>query len=261
MPFNQKILLEISPFKLGAIMVFCAAAFSMAGILLMRKAVHHKTLKVHNDIAGPIFSTLGVMYAVLLAFVVVVTWQSFDRSRLNAEKESNCLLSMYMDAESYAEPFKHEIRVSLQKYAKAVVNDEWKTIGKGKESRDANLAINEVSKLYVTYLPKNKTDEIFFASSVNKLNELYELRRTRILDAKTGVHSILWFVLIAGGVITVVFTFFFGSENLESQIVMTVLLAALIALILFTVLELDYPFTGSVSIKPDAFENVLLTGQ
>lgn len=259
MPFSQRILLEISPLQLGAIIVFCAAAFSIAGILLMRKAVHHRTLKVHNDIAGPIFSTLGVTYAVLLGFVVVVTWQGFDRSRLNAEKEANCLLAMYMGTESYAEPFKHEIRAFLQKYAKIVINDEWKAIGRGEESKEANLAVDKISKLYAAYLSKNKTDEIFFESSVNKLNDLYELRSNRILDAKTGVHSILWFVLISGGVITVVFSFFFGSENLKSQIVMTVLLAVLIALILFTIMELDYPFTGSVSIKPDAFENVLLS--
>jgi hypothetical protein len=34
-------------------------------------------------------------------------------------------------------------------------------------------------------------------------------------------------------------------------------LAALVALILFTVLVLDFPFSGSVTITPDSFRQIL----
>lgn len=78
----------------------------------------------------------------------------------------------------------------------------------------------------------------------------------RIIDSGTGVHGIIWFVLIAGGLITIIFSFFFGTENHGAQVIMTVLLAALIALILFTVLELDYPFSGDFTIKPTALQQL-----
>jgi hypothetical protein len=38
---------------------------------------------------------------------------------------------------------------------------------------------------------------------------------------------------------------------------MTSLLAAMIAITLFTVIAMDYPFTGNISIQPDVFTNML----
>ena len=43
--------------------------------------VHGRTTAVmdekHNEVAGFIFATVGVVYAVLLAFVVIVVWEQF----------------------------------------------------------------------------------------------------------------------------------------------------------------------------------------
>ena len=66
----------------------------------------------------------------------------------------------------------------------------------------------------------------------------------------------LWFVLIVGGITTIMFTFFFGSENLKAQIMMASMLALIIALILFTVLLLDFPFTGGMNISSFAFKQM-----
>jgi hypothetical protein len=85
------------------------------------------------------------------------------------------------------------------------------------------------------------------------------MRRQRLLDATSGIHSALYFVLLAGGMITILFTLFFGTENFGPQILMTSMLAALIGLTLFTIMAMDYPFTGSVSIPPDKFRIVLHT--
>jgi hypothetical protein len=40
---------------------------------------------------------------------------------------------------------------------------------------------------------------------------------------------------------------------------MVSLLAAMIAIILFTVISMDYPFTGDISITPDVFTHMLST--
>ena len=72
-----------------------------------------------------------------------------------------------------------------------------------------------------------------------------------------GLHPSLWFVLLLGGIITVVFTFFFGSQNLYAQLTMTTLLAVLIVLIIFTILIMDFPYSGDLSIPVTPFQQVL----
>jgi hypothetical protein len=39
----------------------------------------------HNDVAGFIYAVLGVIYAVLLALVVIAVWEQFDRARITVE--------------------------------------------------------------------------------------------------------------------------------------------------------------------------------
>jgi hypothetical protein len=55
----------------------------------------------------------------------------------------------------------------------------------------------------------------------------------------------------------VAFTFFFGSENLYAQLTMTTMLAVLIVLILFTILIMDFPYSGDLSIPVTPFQQVL----
>ncbi|MCX5707119.1 MAG: DUF4239 domain-containing protein [Candidatus Omnitrophica bacterium] len=260
MPFAQKLILTFSPLVLCLVMIVISVISAVSGIFIMRRSIPHKKLKIHNDIAGPLFSTVGVIYAVLVGFIVVVTWQSFDRANLDTQREANCVMDLYTDAGSFPVPVKIELRSLIGKYTKAVVKEEWKTIAWGQASPVAGEALEKIWKFYAGYTPETITQEVFFRESIQKLNQLDEFRLMRIMDSRHGIHPILWMVLITGAAVTVAFSFFFGSENLGSQIAMTVLLTIVIVLILFTILELDYPFSGGISIRPDAFQYILNRG-
>lgn len=257
MVFTQWLLYHIPSVILCVIILVVSTMLSMAGLLIVRWYVPHHRMKLHNDIAGPMFATLGVVYAVLLTFVVVITWQNFDKSAFNVEMEANYLTDLVRDAGALSQPFRDEVHSLTDEYAKSVINDEWKSMAKGESSPRTHEVVKRLEALYDGYSPKTETERIFFAESVRKLNELCELRRARLIDAKTGVHPILWFVLITGSVSTVVFTYFFGAENLKAHVMMTSLLSILLALILFTILAFDFPFTGDVSISPQAFSDML----
>ena len=45
--------------------------------------------------AGFILAVVGVVYAVLLAFVVVIVWQQFDSARADADREATIVLALY----------------------------------------------------------------------------------------------------------------------------------------------------------------------
>ncbi len=257
MPLTQQLLLNIPTLPLGIIIVAISIIFSVTGLFLVKRYVPHQKLKAHNDVAGAIFGTFGVMYAVLITFVVVITWESFDKASLNVEKEANCLADLYRTAEGLSEPMKGDVRALLVNYAKTISGDEWQTIARGEVSVRANDAMKDIWALYSTYVPKTDTEKVFFKESVGKLDEVSELRRMRIADSRTGIHPILWLVLLVGNAATIIFTFFFGSENFKAHFMMTILLTVLIALILFTILLFDFPFTGDVCISAEPFREML----
>jgi hypothetical protein len=256
MAITQSLLFHFPSLLLGLVVVTILVFLSVVGLVIVRRYISHQKLKMHNDIAAPIFGTIGMAYTVLLAFVVVVAWQGFDKSNQNVEQEANCLINLARDSSAFGSEFHDRVLDIAKQYGKAIVVDEWPLLAQGKGSDIAHDAFNRLFALYAEFMPQNKREEIFLAESIVKLNMLGELRRTRIFDSGQGIHPVLWMVLIVGGFVTVAFTFFFGSENHRAQVLMTSLLAALIALILYTILVMDFPFTGSMGIKPDAFRQM-----
>jgi len=60
-----------------------------------------------------------------------------------------------------------------------------------------------------------------------------------------------------GRPLTVGFTFFFGTENLRAQTLMTGLLSTLIFSGLLIIVVIDRPFAGVVKVRPEALAKVL----
>ena len=89
------------------------------------------------------------------------------------------------------------------------------------------------------------------------MHALADARRERLLLADHGLPAILWVVLLIGGVVVIGFTYLFGLDSTVIHVLMVAALALIIALVLFTVAELDFPFRGDIRLGPEAMEQVL----
>jgi hypothetical protein len=257
MPFIQTLLVHIPAWLFCLLMVVLYVSISITSLLIIRKFYPHNKCKNHNDIAGFIFATLGVIYAVLLAFIVVITWQDFDKASEVTSNEANCIASLYHDSTAFPAGFRSQLKSELTNYVKDIINEEWQMMAKGQRSASVQKIQAELWKLYGSFQPKDETQKIFLMESVKKMNEASEMRRQRIVYANSGIHPLLYFVLITGSFITIAFTMLFGTENIIPHLIMVSLLAAMIAITLFTVIAMDYPFTGDISITPDVFTSML----
>jgi cytochrome c556 len=259
MSIIQLLLLKVPTVLLGIIIVVVYVLFSIIGLYVIRAFHPPQKLKLHNDVAGFIFATLGVIYAVLIAFLIIVTWQDFDQAQKNTAKEANYIASVYRDTSPMPAALRSELKNELADYVNYIINDEWSLMTKGERSLKVQQAQEKIWRLFSGFQPKNETQKIFFTEAVKKLNDACEMRRARILEASSVLHPVLYFILIVGGLMTIAFTMFFGTENFVPQLIMTSMLAAMIGLALFTIIALDCPYSGDISVKPDVFKTVLST--
>jgi hypothetical protein len=257
MPFIQFLLLHIPTVLLGFLIIFIYVFLTIISLVIIRKYYPPHRRQSHNDIAGFIFATLGVIYAVILAFTVVVTWGDFDKANEITNKEANCIASLYQNTTPFPSEFRQQIKGELTQYVNAIISDEWHKMAKGQRSSQVDEIQGKLVRLYSGFQPKNEVQKIFLTESVKKMNEASEMRRIRIVYAATGLHPMLYAILIAGSFITIAFTMLFGTENHIEQLIMTASLAAMIAFALFTIIALDYPFTGTFSVEPNVFRNML----
>jgi hypothetical protein len=209
----------------------------------------------HNDRAGFILAVIGVVYAVLLAFVAVGVWERFDQAEWRSYEEAGSIATVYRDAESFPHPA--ALRAMLRNYVASVIDVEWPRMSRGERS-DISDAWLEQADRYVRHLPVSS------AGLVSVHSQMLSAIDTALLDRETrltidfgGINGIMWLVLVSGAYITVGFTYFFGFERLLMQHLMIGGLSLMIGLVLFLVIALDYPFRGSIAVGPDAFRSLL----
>lgn len=231
--------------------------FSVAGACLLRRRVHHMTLKEDHEVVGFVYSMIGVVYAVLLAFVVIIIWQQYNETKNAVQHEGARISNLLRDSRAFHPNKRKEIQTLILAYGKAVVDDEWAAMSTGEASPAASSAYENIWEAFYALQPETENEKAFYTESIRRLNELGNLRRARLLNSRSGLPSLLWVLLIGGGVVSVGFTYMFGATHWWTQVLTVGCLGGLTGFILFLILALDFPFAGSLRISPEPISNVV----
>ena len=241
---------------LGSLLIGGTVLLAHGGLWLVRRQVDPETLRASHDVAGFLLAIVGVIYAVLLALVVVSVWEEYKDAETATAREANGLADVFRMSYGLPGKLQIQIRVEARAYAHAVVTEEWPLLARGKPGPQA---VNDMDRLWAAYErwePKTSRENVLYSESISALRDMNDARRVRLLESRRGVPGLMWFVLCMGGIGTVVFTYFFGAQNFRAQALMTGVLAAEIALVLLLIMALDYPFSGDLRVQPTAFTGV-----
>jgi len=230
---------------------------AVLGQALVQRLVPSALRQEHNNVAGFIYSVLGVAYAVLLAFVVIVVWEDYETAESTMETEANELAGIYFLANRFPEADREKVQELARSYARAVVEEEWPLMEQGKTSSRASSLLRELRTSMQNLDTSTGADLILYDQGLTRFHDLANARRLRVVAATEGLPIILWVVLIGGGVVTVSFTYLFGLKNNWAHALMVAALTLVICGILFTIGTFNYPFAGQARIQPTAFEEVL----
>ena len=249
----------------GALLVCAVSLVAVGGLELVRRLVPTEARQKHNDVAGFIYAALGVIYAVLLALVVIAAWEGYERARITVEQEANALAELAWTAHWMPQPQGREIQELTRSYAREVVDNEWPMMEQGQtplmedvqETPTGWILIDDIRITLYAFEPHTEAEQDLHQEGLDQIQRLNDARRMRLVAASESMPSILWVVLIFGGVVTVGFTYLFGLENTWAHRLMVASLAAVIALVLFTIGSLELPFSGNTHVSPGAFELVL----
>jgi hypothetical protein len=245
------------PLWLAAIfVVVLPTAAAMAGPVLIRRRFSLERLTTNNEIAGFKFATVGVIYAVLLAFAVIVVWERFSSAEAAVIQEAGAAVTLYRLA-AVPDPQAAAMRAALDRYLEAAIAKDWPQMSAAKASPEATQALNELYAATLSEAQGGTRPPAVLVAMFHQLDLVTEARRTRLQLAHGIVPTLLWTVLILGGVLTVSFTFFFGTRNLEAQVLMTGVLALIVFMGLLVIVSLNHPFTGAVHIDSDPLQLAL----
>jgi uncharacterized membrane protein len=242
---------------LGVTIVGMSVLLAHIGLRLVRRKVPLPVLETQHEVAGFIIGVLGAIYAVLLAFVVVVVWNQFEDAKSTVEKEANQLQDLSRIARGFSNPTQQRMLDGLKTYAQVVIDDEWNTMSEGKSSPQAQAAMENLWQIYREVEPQTNRENALYSESLDRLSDVSDSRRLRIFASRDDIPIIIRILLWMGGLITIAFTYFFGVKSIRSQALMTMGLSGEIAFILFLVVALDNPFHGYLRVTPEPMQTAL----
>ena len=242
----------------GVLTVCAVALVAVAGLGVVQRLVPAPLRREHNDVAGFIYAVVGVIYAVLLALVVIAVWEEHEAANATVREEANELAEIFWLAHRLPEPEGPRLQETARSYATVVAEEEWPLMARGGGSSPEAWALMDEMRLGAQGLEaRTRAEQVLFEEGLERVDALADARRARMVEAEEGIPAVLWAVLVLGRAITVGFTYLFGLENTWSHRLMVAAVAGLIGLVLFTVGSLEYPFSGGTRVGPEAFELVL----
>jgi hypothetical protein len=243
----------------GGLIIGLTVLISLVGLVIVHRRFPIKARQQNNEAAAIFIAVLGVVYAVLLAFLVVVVWQQFAAAATDVEHEGSALISVFRIGTALPEPTSSQIRNSARAYARVVIDEEWPHMAAGASSPAAARALDDLWADFGRFEPQTEREKTLYAEGLRRLDEIVAGRHTRILATHTGLPEIMWGLLIGGGIITIAFTYFVSGPSFRAQAAMTMLYSASLAFVVFIIALLDHPFQGGLRVGPQAFELALAT--
>lgn len=243
------------PEAIGEMFVVLLVVAGFVGLhAFLQRRLRSDLLRRHNDVAGYLFSAVGVLYAVLLGFVVVVVWQKYDGTVANVESEIDAAGDLYHFVDGYPTAERRRIRTDIANYARTVISVEWPAMARNQDVPDAALKVIEDAAYQVdVFSPRDLREANAQQAAMRSEQNLFDARRQRLIQTEPAVPGILWFALVAGALAMVAFCYIFGVESRPAQLLMTAMLVGLIGILFVVVYEFAGPFSGSVTISSEGW--------
>ena len=249
---------ELPAWVIGVLLVVVMPAAAVLALVGIQRRWPRLAEGEQNDVAGFVIAVVGVIYAVLLAFVVIVSWENFSQAESVVGQEASALRSIYRESTAFPVDVREQLRDDVRHYASTVIEQEWPAMAAGESGSPAVAQVLDEMSLHLTQLPTaTAIQQEYVGAEAALFNDLVTSRSKRLDYVSQGVPAVMWIALVVGAVVTIGFASLFGMRSKPLHIVITASLAALIGVLLFVAIVIDKPFAGDVHVEPHPLERVL----
>lgn len=266
--WDPVLLLAVMVLAGGAVGGFVHVVFS----LWSKWLVGRRLLGEHHEIGNHFVGVVGVIYAVLVAFVVVTAWQARDRAVEVTMAEQNNVDDLFYLVSAYPGSDARTIRFMLRDYTMDTFG-EWNQMlhqqrlcsdvlesditcfkPQGAISRYANRLAQCIRERTFSLSPATPREQVIYQESIKIVQNLAENREERRLRyQQRTLQPILWWSFLLGAFILVGMTYFIIGQDPRSQLVRSAALFSTVGMMVALALVFDRPFAGRMQVPGEAW--------
>jgi hypothetical protein len=234
-----------------------SVAFTATLMLVIRGRFAPEGGHFHDsDRASSVFGFVGAGFAILLGFVVLLSFEGYRSAKADAEDEATAVFDQY-EVASLFQPVAKRNRLwgELVCYARAVSEDEWPAMRQGRKSPLVDTWLERLEAEIPSAEIATMAETTAYQQWFEKSSARDAARRQRLIEASGALPTILWIMLIIAAVSVVGFVLLYADprERALGQALFTGAVTAIVVSSLLAVAMLASPFQGGDgSVKPSA---------
>jgi hypothetical protein len=237
------------------LIVVAISLLAVGGLLVFRQVIDLHQIRSDSDALGNYVQTVGGIYAVLLAFVVVVVWGQFNDARGYVNREASAIVDVHRTASGLPAEARDVIQQGLLDYVDAVISDEWKAMTK-RDTTTIERIGQRLDHVWVAIHncdPKSECQLSVYGEVLARFNDLSELRTSRLTSAEARIPIAMNVLLYTGALIMIGSVYLMPFEILWVHGAVAGALAGAIAHILYLIYDLDSAFSGDYQVDRKPF--------
>lgn len=217
--------------------------------------------KALNDVNAWQMGVLGTTYGVILGFMLFTVWTDFRTAEIDVAQETAALLNVHRIAAGLPSPQREEMNALAMKYAEAAVNQEWPDMQTQRVSHAGDVVLEQMWHVLIAAQAQSIRETSSVDHLTTAMTNLGERRRLRDEEHESRLPTVLWVLLIVGGMATVVSSCLLGNDKKWLHYCQVLALTFVVALTLAAIADLAKPFEGAVSVSPASLQRALVIMQ
>jgi hypothetical protein len=246
-----------------AILIVVALDVAMAiAILVIRRRAPDGSYFRDSQRAAGAFAVGGTIFAVIVGFVFLLAFQSYQNARNDSQSEALAALALFNVAEHFPQPVQGRLQGGVICYARAVINDEWPAMADERSSPLVDAWAFRLDTTFDRFDPRGSAESDAAQNWFEQSDALDTGRRGRLAEASRVVPTTIWILLLLAGFAVIGFVLLFADigERPISQVALVVAVATAVAASLLTVNFVDRPYGDhDGAITPIAMRRALAT--
>lgn len=245
---------------IGFGVVIVITAITITAMLLVRRRAPEGSYFTDGDRASGVFGVLATGFSVLLGFIIVIAFQSYDESRAGAEVEAAVVAQQIETAQFLPSGTAEDLTGQLVCYARSVVGPQWTALERGQLGDSVNPWGVEMYLTIQAANPQTPAEQSAYDRWMDQTAERELARLDRVHTAESLVPLPLWIALFTIFVIILVYMLFFAdpAEGAVTQAMLmgsvTLIITSLLVLLVF----FNNPHGPGVGqLRPTAMERTL----
>lgn len=199
-----------------------------------------------------------MLAALLMAFMLVQTYASFQRAEEHAASEAATVLSEEQSAVLLVDADRDALQADLICYARSVVHQEWPGMAEGRGADAVTTHWEEEVRTDLVAAADRDTVRLDTSGLVGLESTRATDRRERIAEVEPAVPGALsWLIELTALSVLVLLCVFTWHLRPLVRLILVGTVAMLVLMVAVGVRELDTPFTGFVAVEPNAMEATL----